>query len=284
MAADPLTRRETWRALRRERRTARARRWAVVSRTMELGATAAVLVPAQMVAKTVAPRARTPVPALFHRLACSSLGLQPRVLGRMARGRGVLFVANHLGWADIPVLGSRLSASFVSKSEVNDWGVFGLMARLSDTIYVDRAARLSVGEQRDEILARLASGGRVILFAEGTSSDGRAVLPFKSSLFSTVAGSNHRIQPVTLAYTRVNGMPVTRALLPELAWLGDVDLKPHIADFMRLGKVTADILCHPTVRGTDFPDRKALAAHCHRAVADGYRRLMRGNPAPALAA
>lgn len=262
----------------RRLRRLRPKRWPVVSRIMEIGAAGAVLMPAQAVVQKIAPRARPRVPSLFLKLMCSSLNLQVRVHGFRARGQGVLFVSNHLGWADIPVLGSKLLASFVSKAEVNDWGVFGLMARLQGAIYVQRENKSAVGSQRDEIVERLARGGRVILFAEGTNSDGRQVLPFKSSLFSVVEGegTDFLIQPVSLAYTRVNGMPVTRRMLPSLAWVGDVELKPHIADFMRLGKIRAEILLHPPVRRVDFTSRKELARHCQAVVAAGYERLMRG--------
>ena len=271
--------RDRVREARRVRRL-RPKRWPVVSRIMEIGAAASVLMPAQAVVQRFAPRARPRVPSLFLKLTCSSLNLQVRVHGIRARGQGVLFVSNHLGWADIPVLGSKLLASFVSKAEVNDWGVFGLMARLQGAIYVQRENKAAVGSQRDEIVERLARGGRVILFAEGTNSDGTRVLPFKSSLFSVVEGApdgkDFLIQPVSLAYTRVNGMPVTRRMLPSLAWVGDVELKPHIADFMRLGKIRAEILLHPPVRRADFTSRKELARHCQAVVAAGYERLMRG--------
>jgi len=263
-----------------ERRRRAQARWAVMSRVMEIGAAGAVLVPTQAVVQKLAPRARPRVPSLFLKLACSSLGLQVRVQGApLVKKGGVLFVSNHIGWADIPVLGSKLLASFVAKAEIDGWGIFGYLTRLQGAIYVKREARLDVGDQRDEIAQRLAGGGRVIMFPEGTNSDGTRVLPFKSSLFAVAEGPgapDFVIQPVTLAYTRVNGMPVTRRMLPSLAWVGDTELKPHIAEFMRLGKIRADILVHEPVYPADFADRKALARHCQEVVSAGYARLMRG--------
>jgi 1-acyl-sn-glycerol-3-phosphate acyltransferase len=261
------------------RRHAQAR-WAVMSRVMEIGAAGAVLVPTQAVVQRFAPRARPRVPRLFLKLACSSLGLQVRLQGApLVRQGGVLFVSNHLGWADIPALGSKLLASFVAKAEIDEWGLFGVLTRLQGAIYVKREDRMNVGDQTAEIAARLARGGRVIMFPEGTNSDGTRVLPFKSSLFAVAKGPaapDFVIQPITLAYTRVNGMPVTRRMLPSLAWVGDTELKPHIAEFMRLGKIRADVLVHPPVYPADFADRKALARHCQRVVAAGYISLMHG--------
>uniref|UniRef100_UPI00286E6231 lysophospholipid acyltransferase family protein n=1 Tax=Sandarakinorhabdus sp. TaxID=1916663 RepID=UPI00286E6231 len=183
----------------------------------------------------------------------------------------------HLSWADIPVLGARIRASFVAKSDVAGWGPVGWLASYAHTIYVSRERRHSTGEQKDAIAGRLASGESVILFPEGTNGDGVDVLPFKSALFSAVeALADVVIQPVTLAYPRVTGMPVTRRQLPYLAWIGDTQLGPHAVDFMALGQVRAEILFHAPVYRRDFADRKALARHCESVIAGGYRKLMRG--------
>lgn len=269
-------------------RVKRPKRWPVARKLAPIGAGAAVLVPAQIVVKGITPGRHTRIPTLFHRLTCQSLGIKVRVHGVAVPTGGVLFVANHLSWSDIPVLGSKLAASFVSKAEVGGWGLLGYLSRLGETIYVERQRRQATGEQRDQIARRLADGGRVILFPEGTNSDGTRVLPFKSSLFSVVEGMGSEdfiVQPVSLAYTRINGMPITRAMLPQVAWVGEVPLEPHIADFMRLGSVTAEILIHPPVRRADFASRKELARHCQEVVAQGYARLMRGDSGePARAA
>lgn len=246
-----------------------------------IGAAGAVLVPAQIVVHGLNPpgRARR-LPSLFHKITCQSLGIKVVLHGKPLPAGGVLFVANHLSWSDIPVLGSKLAAAFVSKAEVGGWGILGYLSRLSDTIYVERERRQATGEQRDQIARRLSEGGRVILFAEGTNSDGTRVLPFKSSLFSVLEGPGAEhfiVQPVSLAYTRVNGMPVTRAMLPQLAWVGDVGLQPHIADFMRLGKIQAEIQMHKPVRLADFRGRKELARYCQEVVSEGYAKLMRGD-------
>ncbi|MEI6419266.1 MAG: lysophospholipid acyltransferase family protein [Sphingomonadales bacterium] len=173
--------------------------------------------------------------------------------------------------------GARIRAVFVAKSDVAGMGPVGWLASFAHTIYVARERRQSTGAQKDSIAGRLAAGDSVILFPEGTNSDGVDVLPFKSALFSVVADVDDLlIQPVTLAYTRVNGIPVTRRQLPSLAWVGDTALGPHFKEFAALGRIRADIIFHPAVRAADFPDRKALARHCEAQVRAGYRQLMRG--------
>jgi 1-acyl-sn-glycerol-3-phosphate acyltransferase len=196
---------------------------------------------------------------------------------RQRSGQGVLYVSNHVSWADVPVLGARIRAAFVAKAEVSGWGVVGWFATFARTVYVERERRSQAGEQRDAITERLSRGESVILFPEGTNSDGVDVLPFKTSLFGMTSDRPDTIiQPVTIAYTRVNGMPVTRERLPDLAWIGETELVPHALSFMALGRVRAEIIFHPPVRAGDYADRKALARHCHTVIAEGYRRLMRG--------
>ena len=251
------------------------------------GVAAVVLVPFELAMQRLSRKSRPQLPWLFHRALARSLGIHVVVHGRQVRRGGVLFVSNHLSWADIPTLGSRILAAFVAKSEVAGWGPVGWLSTLARTVYIDRDRRQATGTARNAIVERLAAGENVILFPEGTNSDGIATLPFKSSLFGAIepiggasgdAGSSGDfvIQPVTLAYTRLNGMPITRERLPDIAWIGDTALMPHLLAFMSLGKVRAEILFHPAVRAGDFADRKALAKHCHDVVADGYRRLMRG--------
>lgn len=253
--------------------------WPVVRAFVSVAGAMATMVPAQLMVQRVRPRARPHLPRLFHRRLCRALGIHVVVRGRPARRGGVLFVANHLSWIDIPVLGSELLASFVAKSEVGGWGFIGWMADLQRTMYVERERRQASGEQRNAIAERLAAHESVILFPEGTSSDGVRVLPFKSSLFAAVEAPGSEaflIQPVTIAYTRLNGLPITRRQLPSIAWIGDTELAPHALDFVRLGRVRAEIHLHPPVRRADFADRKALARHCRDVVAHGYAAVMRG--------
>lgn len=263
-------------AVRRARRSVRFQRFGPAKGLAGLAATASLVLPAEFVLRTVAGRNKAHLPVLFHRGFARSLGIRILVHGRPARKRGVLFVANHVSWADIPVLGARIRAAFVAKAEVGGWGVVGWLAGLARTVYVERERRARTGDQRDAITERLAAGENIILFPEGTNSDGTHVLPFKSALFAVAEGlEDVLIQPVTIAYTRVNGLPVTRERLPDLAWIGDTELVPHAMAFMALGRVRAEIVFHPAVRAGDFTDRKALARHCETVIADAYRRLMR---------
>jgi 1-acyl-sn-glycerol-3-phosphate acyltransferase len=245
--------------------------------------TASLLVPIELVLQRVSRRHHSGLPWLFHRGLCQSLGLHVVRHGQPVPRGPVLFVANHLSWADIPLLGGQLrGAAFIAKAEVGDWGMVGKLATMARTVYVEREARLQVADQRDGIAARLARGERLILFPEGTNGDGVSVLPFKSALFAVAQGvPGLTVQPVTLAYTRINGLPVTRRQLPALAWVGETELMPHALDFMGLGRVRAELIFHPPLRPEDFEGRKALARHCETVIATGYRQLMRAGGPPA---
>lgn len=240
-------------------------------------ATTGLLAPAEWLLRTTTGRKKPLLVRLFHRGLSRSLGIRIITHSTPVQQRGVLFVSNHVSWADIPVLGARLPAAFIAKSEVSDWGLVGWLATLARTVYVERSRRSSTGSQRDAIAERLGAGDSLILFPEGTNSDGTQVLPFKSSLFAVTDGLRDvLIQPVTIAYTRVNGMPVTRMTMPDLAWVGDTQLMPHAVGFMALGRVRAEIRFHPPVQPADFANRKALAQHCHTVISNGYRDFMRG--------
>ncbi len=222
------------------------------------------------------------LPRLFHRGLCRALGIEIGSTGQEAKGP-VLFIVNHLSWSDIPVLGSQILASFVAKAEVEKMGFVGPMADLQRTIYVERERKSRAVEQRNEIAERLLAGHSVILFPEGTSTEGNAVLPFKSSLFSVVDGpelSHVRIQPITLSYTHLNGLPLLRAQRHQVSWIGDMDFGPHAWSFMGLGRVRALIQYHTAVERGDFANRKELARHCEDVIAKGLRLANAGRVQP----
>lgn len=240
-------------------------------------AAAGLLIPIELLTRTVRPRGRQRLPWLFHKALARALGIRVKVHGRPARQGGVLFVANHVSWADIPVLGSLVQAAFVAKADVEQIKVVGWLASLQRTLYVERERRQASGDQRTAIAERLQARENVILFPEATTGDGVAVLPFKSALFAAVGDDPALvIQPVTIAYTRLNGLPITRENLPDIVWIGDTDLIPHAVEFTALGRVRAEVVFHPPVRMADFADRKALSRHCREVIAEGYLRLMRG--------
>lgn len=237
-----------------------------------------VLMPPQAVIMRLFPQASMYLPRSFHRLVCRSMGMKVDVIGAPVANKATLFAANHISWADIPVLGTQILGSFVAKSEVGQWGMVGRLSDMQRTIYVERERRTRSREQSDAIAERLAAGHNIILFPEGTSTAGRTVKPFKSSLFAIAENDavDVTVQPVTLAYTHINGMPMLRSSRHKIAWVGDMDLVPHAWELLGLGKVRALIQFHDPVQRSDFANRKELARYCEQVIATGLMRANRG--------
>lgn len=240
-----------------------------------------LLIPLQALAVARNWRLCRTLPAFYHGACARLIGLDVVVRGQRADGP-VLFVSNHSSYLDIIVLGSRIPGSFVAKSEVGSWPFFGLLARLQRTVFVERKARASVDKQRDDIGSRLDAGDSLILFPEGTSSDGNRTLPFKTALFAVAArridGRPLTVQPVSIAATRLDGIPMGFAFRPFYAWYGDMDLAPHLWQAFRLGGMTVEVEFHPPVTIDGFSSRKALAEHCHRVISDGVASAISGRP------
>lgn len=218
-------------------------------------------------------------PVRLHRFTRTATGLKLRRHGAPETRGPVLYVANHVSYLDIPALGSLLAGSFVAKSEVARWPVIGLLCRLQRTVFVERQAA-AVGAQIDVLRRRLAGGENLILFPEGTSGDGNRVLPFRSVLFRAAAaergGRPVRIQPVTIAYSRFNGMPMGRNLRPYFAWYGDSTLLRHLWIGLGLGRPGVDVVFHPSVTLDAFASHTALARHCQGQIAGSLSDALAG--------
>jgi len=218
------------------------------------------------------------LPVLYHRLCCRLMGIAVVPIGEMSPRRPTLFVSNHTSYLDITVLGSLIPGCFVAKAEVAQWPLYGWLAKLQRTVFVERRRQTS-HRQRDQLQERLAAGDNLILFPEGTSNDGNRVLPFRSALLSVAeADASNRllIQPVSVAYVSLNGIPMGHGLRPLVAWYGDMTLGPHLWQFSRLGKITVVVEFHPPVNLVTVGDRKSLTRHCSAAVASGVEKALTG--------
>jgi lyso-ornithine lipid O-acyltransferase len=218
-------------------------------------------------------------PAAYHRACCRVLGLRIEISGTQSRSRPTLYVANHTSYVDIPILGSLIDGSFVAKAEIARWPFFGVLAKLQRSIFIDRRPGSTV-RQRDAIMKRLEEGDDLIIFPEATSGDGIHMLPFKSALFSVAEyrprGEALLVQPVSVAYVRLDGMPLGRFYRPFIAWYGAMQVGPHLWTMLGLGTITVKVLFHPPVTLEGMGGRKALAEHCYRVIASGLTAALAG--------
>jgi len=323
-----------------------------------IAAITAALIPPQWLSVKLGLRSRRLIPVVYHRMLCALLGVRIRVVGERARADRLLIASNHVSWLDISVLVTLAPFVFVAKREVAGWPLFGLLARLNRSVFVERERRSKTAHVNREIAARLAEGDPVVLFAEGTSSDGNRVLPFRSSLIgaaqaalayapseettgarrfglsvradaqptcqdpsdvrqagcfarSPLAGEEWQggyaselsacgpplslslprqgggkpysnttprsdgsdcpilIQPLSIAYLGLDGLPMGRQHRPYVAWYGAMDLLPHLAEIIQRGAIDVVVTWGEPVSIDRTTDRKAIT----RALETEVRRL-----------
>ena len=233
------------------RRRARvARRLALLTTGLALGA------PVQALLRRVGPRAATWLPFVFHRYACRVMGVRRDVRG-VSRG-AVLLGSNHMSWLDIVVLSACRPTAFVARADIAGWPLFGALAWLQDTLFVSRERRQSVDADAREIARRVTAGQGVTLFAEGTTSDGCGVLPFRSALLGAARHGGVVVQSVALAYVARDGGRLDEEGRRAVAWWGEKTLAPHLLDI--LGARTLDVRVEFGAPGEPQPGdcRKAL--------------------------
>lgn len=195
----------------------------------------------------------SPWPQAFLGLAARRCGLRVNVSGEPVAG-AVLFAANHESWLDILAVGGATGASFVAKDEVRRWPGVGWLAGLNATLYVVRTARHQVQAQADQIRDKLADGGKVTLFPEGTVDATRDVLPFRASLFASLYPPipGVVVQPIALDYG-----PATA----DIAWLDDETTPDNARRILsRPGAIPVTLAFLAPIDPAAVEDRKALAA------------------------
>jgi 1-acyl-sn-glycerol-3-phosphate acyltransferase len=242
------------------------------------------LMPLQLLFVWTGSRYARTFPHWYHRQVCKIVGIRLNVAGEIAEEQGVLLISNHVSWIDIAVLSAVAPVSFVAKQEVASWPFVSWLAKLQRSVFVDRNRRNEVGDKVNEILSRLESGDHIVLFAEGTSSDGNCVVPFKTALFAAAKpiggramGAKVSAQTLALTYTKLYGLPLCRRGRPMVAWYGDMDLASHAWRLLGLGPLDAHIRIGPPVPLDVFPDRKALARYAEDKVRDDVVDLLRGS-------
>ncbi|MGA9050266.1 MAG: lysophospholipid acyltransferase family protein [Pseudolabrys sp.] len=220
----------------------------------------------------------------YYRVLCTLLRIHVRVSGAPVRDRAVLFVSNHVSWVDIVVVGSITPVAFVAKREVASWPLVGVTAKMQRTVFVDRGRRHQTGGAVGEIVKRLDSGTSVVLFAEGTSSDGNRVLPFRSALLGAIedrgGGGSILMQPMAVTYTGQHGLPMGRQHRPLVAWYGDLDFMPHIRAFIERGAVDALVTYGEPVAADGDMDRKAMSRRLEGTVRQLLVAALRGRLLP----
>jgi lyso-ornithine lipid O-acyltransferase len=245
-----------------------------------------VAIPVQVLSLRLRLRLRKTYPHRYHQLLTRLFGIRVTVIGTPIQDKGVLMVANHTSYFDILVLSSSACVSFVAKKEVGSWPFFGLMSKLQESVFVEREKRSQAMASRDVIRDRLKAGDALVLFPEGTSTDGNRVLPFKSALMGAVESEvgvdaqgrvrHVPVQPVSVAYVGTNGMPMGREMRALYAWYGDMELIPHLWEALKTGPFDVTVEYHPPVTVDSAGGRKEIAALAEAVVRRGQMRALHG--------
>ncbi|GGE29045.1 1-acyl-sn-glycerol-3-phosphate acyltransferase [Agaricicola taiwanensis] len=246
-------------------------------------------IPLQYLALKASPGLARQIPNLFHRWVNHVLGIRRTLVGAPHSGGPLLMASSHASWLDITVLSAIAPVSFVAKSEVGDWPLFGLFARLQRTVFVDRTRRSATGRTTAEMAERLGSGDALVLFPEGTSNDGNRVYPFRSALLGAASAALTAsadkpvwVQPVAIVYRGIHGVPGGRRIRPRLAWYGDMDLAPHLLDVLAMGAIDVTVVFGDPVLLEAAVDRKALARELERNVRAMAAKARSGEVASAI--
>jgi 1-acyl-sn-glycerol-3-phosphate acyltransferase len=264
------------------------RSWYVVA---VIGAITLALLPFQAIAVAFKLPLRRRIPSFYHRMICAVLGVRIDERGQRMPEHPLLIVANHSSWLDIPIITAVAPVVFVAKSEIAGWPVFGMLARLQRSVFVDRARRQKIGDVNAEIAQRLAEGDPVVLFGEGTASDGNRVLAFRSALIGAardaLADAEHTgrvwIQPLSIAYTRLQGLPLARRDRPRVSWYGRRPLPPHLMGVASRGAIDVTVTWGEPVAFDEQSNRKDVTRALEAEVRRRTIGTIRGRPDPSRA-
>ena len=222
------------------------------------------------------------MPRLFHQGFLKLLNVKVILHGTLRTNKPGLLISNHASWIDISILSSLTNICFIAKSEVSGWPIVGFLARLQDTVFIERKINRVI-KQKKEILNFLSRGKKLVLFPEGTSSDGNRVLKFKSSLFSigeTEEGKlgGYEFQAVTICYSGLNGLPMSRSQRPNVAWWGNMNLFNHLWNLFSLNAIKVTVTAHEPI--TNIENRKIMSQIAWKQISFGMGKALSGCPEP----
>ena len=246
---------------------------------------ALILLPLQLIFNVFQIKLKYYAPQLFLKIINYFIGIKINLINKektLKKSVGTLYIANHVSWLDILCLGSLINARFVAKDEVKSMGVFGILSKLNNTFFIDNTNQRKSFLYNDIIKEKLKKKENIILFPEGTTSDGNGVIKFKSSLFESTKiifkgeccneEVYANIQPISICYKLKNNLPMGVFYRRYIAWVGDIPLITLMKFFLRTGPVTVNIVFHDQVSLDQFENRKKLSSYCQNLIHQGITK------------
>ena len=205
---------------------------------------------------------RARIASRWNHVAARALGVRLRVSGQLGLpDRPVLLVANHVSWLDIPVVSAVRPVRFVSKDDVRAWPVMGWLATRTGTLYLNRGSGRAAHRMAAALAEALRDGQHVVIFPEGTTTDGSHVLPFKPMLMQAAVDAEACVVPLSLHYLDRHGLPTTAA-----AFIGEMSFVDTLRNIVAARGLCAEVVLHPPIDSVGL-DRNQLAAMTEAAIA-----------------
>ena len=204
------------------------------------------------------------IPYFYHKMCKIIFGIKVKTFGNVLVETPTLIVSNHASYLDIIILGSLFKTSFVAKKEVSRWPLLGILAKLQNTVFIDRKI-FSLKEQENQIINHLNKKKNLVIFPEGTSSDGNKVLPFKSSLFNIYEGNldiKIPVQTVTIIYKKINGISLMKNQRKKITWHSDMDFIPNAINLLKKLNLEVEVIFNKEFLPNKKYDRKKIALQC----------------------
>ncbi len=190
--------------------------------------------------------------------------------GVSVRDRGAMVVSNHVSWLDIYVINAWRPTPFVAKSEIAGWPVIGFLATAIGTVFIQRERRGDAKRIVDQLSNVLKNDGLVCLFPEGTTGDGRTVMPFHANIFQAAVSADAPVQPICLLYERPHaGQRGEQSMAP--AYIGDMSLGDTLKAVLKEGPIVAHLYVGQAL--VDLADRRSASQAAYAAV-DGMLKEM----------
>ena len=208
------------------------------------------------------------IPKFYHIICCKILGIKIKKTGKISDSKPTFFVSNHASYLDIIILSSLFKSSFLAKKEISSWPLFGILAKLQNTVFIDRKIG-SIKEQENLIINHLKSKNNLVIFPEGTSSNGNQVLPFKSPLFNIFQNKDNPkicIQTITIIYKKVNGITLNRASRRDTTWHSNMEFIPNLINLLKKISIDIEVVFNEKFIPKVSFDRKKLAFFCWKNI------------------
>lgn len=246
------------------------RRFFGKTRAVIAASRAALMLPRWRMLRRQSPKKRSYEQSFYRRIARGFVA-KVELRGTASTKPGTLYICNHITWLDIPVIASVIDTEFIAMDDIADWPLIGAMAARTNTLFISRTQRHQAQAQIEHMIALLQSGVNLMLFAEGTTSPGANVLPFRSSLFAA-APFAAAVQPVFVGYRKHGGMRLSDDEMAAIAWTEDGGPLPNARRIAAM-KVEAVVTLLDPAPPSASTNRRALASYCFDAVSGSYAQF-----------